>query len=340
MTSSPVHDLGPAQRFMRSIGLQSRRYTNAVVVAEALERGVTVTHSKKKAQRVVLSFEGKRFTWSGGGTNLNLPSARRLVSYKEVTSRLLLNRDINAPENAVFAPEDAERAWAWGEKLLPLVIKPKDENQGTDVIVGVQTHDEFVEAFHRVAANRSSLLVEEFHTGVEHRCLTVDNKLVAVTRRRPASVLGNGQSTIETLIDSKNERRRNIHKKLTLDAEAIQYLARHGLTPSSVPSKGERVYLLGASNIHRGGDAIDATDELTPDEVAQVEKAAAQFPGLRLGALDVLLPREGATGPLSILEVNANPMISMHHLPWRGQPRNAAGAILDAMFPDTAQLSR
>lgn len=187
-----------------------------------------------------------------------------------------------------------------------------------------------------MAENRTSLLVEQFHTGIEHRCLTVDNKLVAVTRRRPASVLGDGVHSIDELVAEKNKRRRNIHQKLKLDPEAVQYLGRRGFTPASVPSDGERIYLLGASNIHRGGDAIDATDDLSADEIAQVEKAAAQFPGLRLGALDVLLPRDGAKGPLSILEVNANPMISMHHLPWEGQPRNVAGVILEAMFPQTA----
>lgn len=339
MTSSPILDLAPAQEYLISIGMKPRPYANAVMVAEALERGIKVARSTKNSKRMILSSEGQRFTWTSGVSSINTASARRLVSYKEVTSRLLLNRSINAPENAVFAPEDAERAWSWGKKLLPLVIKPKDENKGTDVIVGVETYDQFIEAFHRVAENRSSLLVEQFHTGVEHRCLTVDNKLVAVTRRRPASVLADGTHTIEELITEKNRHRRNIHQRLKLDPEAIQYLGRNGFTPASVPEDGQRVYLLGASNIHRGGDAIDATDELTAEEVAQVEKAAAQFPGLRLGALDVLLPREGTTGPLSILEVNANPMISMHHLPWEGEPRNVAGAILEAMFPQTAAAS-
>lgn len=336
MTSSPILDLAPAQEYLISIGMKPRPYANAVMVSEALERGIKVARSTKNSKRMILSFEGQRFTWTSGVSSINTVSARRLVSYKEVTSRLLLNRGINAPENAVFAPEDAERAWSWGKKLLPLVIKPKDENKGTDVIVGVETYDQFIEAFHRVAENRSSLLVEQFHTGVEHRCLTVDNKLVAVTRRRPASVLGNSTHTIEELIAEKNKHRRNIHQRLKLGPETIQYLDRNGFTPASVPKDGERVYLLGASNIHRGGDAIDATDELSAEEVARVEKAAAQFPGLRLGALDVLLPRGGATGPLSILEVNANPMISMHHLPWEGEPRNVAGAILEAMFPQAA----
>lgn len=335
MRDMAIQELDPARQHMKSIGLDPRLMTNTVIVAEALARGIGVEKSPKHPRRIVLSSLGSRHTWQAGGTTLNKPSAKRLVSYKEVTSRLLLNRGVNAPENAVFAPEDLDRAWAWGKKLLPLVIKPKDENQGRDVVVGVATYEEFAAGFTHVANGRTSLLVEEFHQGLEHRCLTIDNRLVAVTRRRPASVLGDGESTIEQLVTEKNTQRWGIHKQLKLDGEALQHLAKSGLTTKSVPAEDQRTYLLATSNIHRGGDAIDATDELSPIEIEQVEKAAGQFPGLRLGALDVLLSRGDAEGELSVLEVNANPMITMHHLPWEGQPRDVAGAILTAMFPHT-----
>jgi cyanophycin synthetase len=124
-----------------------------------------------------------------------------------------------------------------------------------------------------------------------------------------------------------------MHKQLPLDDEVSAYLARHGHSADSVPAADERVYLTGASNIHRGGDALDATDELTPAEVELAQEASKQIPGLRLAALDLLLPRREGDGDPLVLEVNANPMISMHHLPWEGTPRNAAGAILAAMFP-------
>lgn len=328
-----IDDLAPARRHMKSLGLDPRLLTNTVIVAEALTRGIEVTKSPHHPRRVVLSAQGRRHTWQAGGTSLNRPSAKRIVSYKEVTSRLLLNRGIDAPQNAVFAPEDRDRAWAWGKKLLPLVIKPKDENQGRDVVVGVETYEQFSRAFERVAAHRTGVLVEEYHRGLEHRCLTIDNRLVAVTRRRPASVSGDGESTVEQLVAAKNTQRSGIHKKLKLDDDAHQHLARSGFSSTSVPSEGERVYLLATSNIHRGGDAIDATDDLSASEVGQVEKAAAQFPGLRLGALDVLLDRNETDTALSVLEVNANPMITMHHMPWEGQARDAAGAIISAMFP-------
>lgn len=37
-----------------------------------------------------------------------------------------------------------------------------------------------------------------------------------------------------------------------------------------------------------------------------------------------------------ILELNANPMISMHHYPWIGTKRDVASKVIDGMFPSTA----
>lgn len=115
-----------------------------------------------------------------------------------------------------------------------------------------------------------------------------------------------------------------------------RHLARQGLTSDSVVEQGRTIYLRGTANLHTGGDVADATDDLTAEEIAEVEAASRAIPGLRVAGFDVLLPREPGHGPLSILEANSNPMISGHHFPWFGSGRDAAGAVLDAMFPATA----
>src|SRR5690606_29683036 len=121
---APVSDRRAAREPLRSIGRAGKNWTNAVLVAEALRQGVEVTADPKRPKRIMLRHGGASFWWGNGVTSLNTLGARRIVSYKEVTSRLLLNRQLSAPVNAVFDPADAPRAWAWGEVLRPLVIKP------------------------------------------------------------------------------------------------------------------------------------------------------------------------------------------------------------------------
>src|SRR5699024_8227660 len=74
-----------------------------------------------------------------------------------------------------------------------------------------------------------------------------------------------------------------------------------------------RVYLRLTSNIHTGGDALDATDELAPEEREMIERAARSIPGLRIAGFDVLLPREDQEEDTSasILEINANRLFTV-----------------------------
>lgn len=83
-------------------------------------------------------------------------------------------------------------------------------------------------------------------------------------------------------------------------------------------------------NIHAGGDAIDATSDITRAERAQIERAVRAIPGLRLVGLDVLLPRGPEDSEVIIIEINHAPMISMHLFPWEGRRRNVARPIMDA----------
>ncbi|NED97156.1 hypothetical protein G1H11_17800 [Phytoactinopolyspora alkaliphila] len=270
---------------------------------------------------------------------MNTRLAVRCSRQKEITSRLLRARGVPAPENTYFHGDDLDRAWAWAEPVLPVVVKPHNGSQGDAVYVNITERAAFDRAFVAVAQRFGGVLIEVFCRGVEHRVTTVDGEIVAVTKRVPAHVVGDGHATVETLVDRKNELRKSsrnrIHKMLTLDDTSVAHLAESGLSPTSVPEAGQQVFLRGTSNISSGGDAMDATDELQPDEAEVVRLATRALPGVRLAGFDVLLPRDDGHDGVCILETNLAPMISMHHFPWHGKPREPAARILDAMFPLT-----
>ena len=322
-----------ARELGKALGIR-RSWTNLTIIAEALKRGIAVTAEQEKP-RIALTHNGITHRWGNGRNSLNSELSRRIGWYKDVQSRLFRNQGINAPENAVFTSGQAERAWQWAEPLGRLVVKPHDGTHGKNVHVGIGAWEDFAYAFEHVAAYRDQVLVEKFLPGVEHRCLMVDHKLVAVTRRRPASVFGDGTSTIAELVERKNRRRGRIHKPIQLGDLERRHLGRKGRDFDTVPDEGRRVFLLGTSNIHAGGDAIDATTEVTADERTLIEEASLAVPGMRVVGLDVLLPRKGRGSEVTIIEANTAPMTSMHHFPWVGEKRNVSAPILDAMFPET-----
>ncbi len=318
-------------------------HSQAFLISErAVARGIEVTLLPDR--RLQLRHDGQTHRFRSGWSTLNHPLARRCTAQKEVTSRLLREKGLPALENVVFKADDLARAWAWAERTLPVVVKPNAANKGKMVHVGVGSYDDFAKSFRLVAAEYGQVLIEEFaEGGDEHRFSVVDGSVIAVTKRVPPHVIGDGASDLSTLLELKNKQReqRNnpLHRRpITLDDAVLGTIRSQGLVLESVPAGGETVWLRRTSNISIGGEAVDRTDNVAASHVEMIEKAARAIPGLRLAGFDVLLTE--ASGEPRIIEVNPNPMLSMHVFPWNGRAREVYEPVLNAMFPATSTPRR
>lgn len=333
MTASVTNWYDEAGEHMRSLGLP-QNWTNRVVVAAALKHGITVTTSDTR-ERVILTYNGKQHWWRAGLSSLNTRLAMRVCKNKDVLSALLGAQGLPVLKNQVFSATEAERAWTWGNRFDSLVVKPADATGGAMVFTDIRSRDEFNRAFLAVAAHSGRVLIEEFRLGGEYRFLVVRNRVIAVAQRKPAHVVGDGRRTVETLVAKKNERRWRApsHKRLCLGDHEQEQLRKQGFTPLSIPRAGQEVYLRTTSNIHTGGDALDVTEDVDSAHIETVEAAARAIPGGLILGFDVLIPEGTSDTRIGIIEINTGPMISMHHLPWEGESRNVAEAIVQAMFP-------
>lgn len=325
--------LQPAYDYMAQRGIH-RGLNNALLVQRALERGVHVSAGKN--ERVQLSYQGRNAWFDASNSNLNRALVKRVAGNKAITTALLRAEGVNAPENCVFTAEELQRAWAWAEPILPVAVKPSTGQEGRLVHVNIDSFTEFERTFNAVVAEGLPVLVEKFVIGVDHRATVVDGKVVGVTRRIPAHVVGDGSTTVAGLIEAKNEERRArrnpVHGKLALGETEAHYLREQGLTVSATPGADQVVWLRGGANVSTGGDAVDATDNLTEQEIEAIEGAVRSFPGMRLAGVDVLVDRETGGEPW-ILEVNSKPSVSPHHFPWEGKSRDVMSTVLEAMFP-------
>ena len=99
------------------------------------------------------------------------------------------------------------------------------------------------------------MIVESFVTGLDHRILVVDGEVVAVAKRVPGHVIGDGNRTIEALVEEVNQDpRRGIgHEKvltrIELDYQANRLLTLLGYSKDTVPAEGEVVYLRSTGNL-------------------------------------------------------------------------------------------
>ena len=265
--------------------------------------------------------------------------AETIAQDKELTKKLLDAAGVPVPMGrSVSDPEDA---WAAALEIgLPVVIKPKDGNQGKGVTVNVTTKEQLTAGFHTASEFRDDILVERYLPGHDYRVLVIGDKMVACARRDPPQVVGDGVHSVRQLVEqvNKDPRRGDGHAtsltKIRFDDIALATLAKHGMHADSVPSNGQRVVLRNNANLSTGGTATDVTDDVHP-EVAERCIAAAHMVGLDICGVDlvcdsVLRPIEEQHG--GIVEVNAAPGLRMHLSPSFGKPRPIGEAIMDTLF--------
>ncbi len=265
--------------------------------------------------------------------------AESIAQDKDLTKKLL--RAAGVPVPLGRPARDPDDAWAAALEVgLPVVLKPQDGNQGKGVTVNITTR-EHLDIAYRAAAEHGEVMVEKFLPGCDFRLLVVGDKLVAASRREPPQVVGDGAHTVRELVDIVNQdpRRGEGHAtsltKIRFDDIAVARLDVQGLTPESIPARGQRVILRNNANLSTGGTATDVTDEVHP-AVAARAVAAAQMVGLDICGVDVvcesmLQPLEAQHG--GVVEVNAAPGLRMHISPSYGKGRAVGAAMIDELFP-------
>ncbi len=269
--------------------------------------------------------------------------AVELASDKKATNKILADLGLPVPmQREVESPEEAVRA---ARRIgYPVVVKPLNGNHGNGISINLTTDEEVAEAFDlALKFNKRGrvVIVETFIQGLDHRMLVVNGSLVAVSKRVPGHIVGDGKSTAEELIEVVNsDPRRGVgHEKvltrLELDKTAIEHLAKEGYDRDTVLGEGEVVFLRSTANLSTGGTAVDVTDIVHPDNREMAQRAIKAI-GLDIGGVDFLsadITRSYKDNRAGICEVNAAPGFRMHVAPSEGKPRDVAGAVMDMLFP-------
>ena len=261
---------------------------------------------------------------------------------KEDTHNLLNDLGLPVPQQ-VMIYSDRQAVKAAQRIGFPVVLKPLNANHGRGVSINLMTDDDVITAFAEAQKHGTSraVLVESFITGYDHRMLVVNNELVAVAKRVPGHVIGDGVHTIEQLVEivNKDPRRGVGHEKvltrLELDNQAARLLEEADYDKDTVLEKDHTFYLRSTANLSTGGTAIDVTDIVHPDN-RDVAVRAIRAIGLDIGGVDFLTDdisksyKEIGGG---ICECNAAPGFRMHVAPSEGKSRDVAGKVMDMLFP-------
>lgn len=309
------------------------------IVDEAISRDIPWIRLNKSSL-VQLGYGKNQVRFRATMTEKTNSIAVDIAGNKDETKRLLQDAAIPVAKGLTIG-DVAELPDAIAKIGYPLVFKPLNGNHGKGASINVKTREAAIAAFEYAQQFSRKVIVEKFISGYDFRVLVIDHKMVAAALRVPAHVTGNGQQTIQELIDKENSDPRrgygheNVLTEIIVDRDTLDLLSKKQYTLSTVPPQGEIVHLKSTANLSTGGTSIDVTDLVHPQNIF-ISERISRIIGLDVCGIDIMA--ENLTQPLPenggvVLEVNAAPGFRMHLAPSEGLPRNVAAPVIDMLYP-------
>ncbi|MDO5500215.1 MAG: N-acetylglutaminylglutamine synthetase [Propionibacteriaceae bacterium] len=304
-----------------------------IVADEAIRRGIAVTVLDADSGLLRLDHGGTSIVTRESLSQLTTAIAMSICDDKRLTRSVVSGAGVRVPRAhvATFDPVDHE----FLAEVGTAVVKPARGEPGRGITVGVRTDEELDEALVRAGGSETTIVIEEQCPGEDLRVLVIDNQVVAAAIRRPATVVGTGEHTIEDLIVAQSRRRAAAthgESTIPLDELTTATVEEHGRSLTDVLPRGESLQVRRTANLHTGGTIHDVTDEIHP-ELATAAVTAAQAIGIPVTGIDLMVP--DVTRPdYAFIEANERPGLANH------EPRPTAEAFIDLLFPRTTAPPR
>ncbi|MEP7252046.1 MAG: cyanophycin synthetase [Ginsengibacter sp.] len=309
------------------------------IVEEAERRGIPyIRLNKHSLVQLGYGIHQQRIRATIASTTSSI--AVDIAGDKEETKNLLSAAEVPVPKGIIlYGDESVQRAIdAVG---YPFVIKPIDGNHGKGATTNITTFEQAEKALEAARKYSRTVICEKYITGFDFRVLVINFKFICAALRTPASVTGDGEHTIQWLIDETNKdtRRGYGHEKvltqITIDGFTQKKLEEKGYSLETIPQKGELVLVKPTANLSTGGTSTDVTDEIHPVNIFLAERIAKiiglDICGIDIMASDLKTPLAETGG--AVLEVNAAPGFRMHVEPAIGIARNAAEPVVEMLYP-------
>lgn len=312
--------------------------SSQVIVDAAKARWYEIRDLQKDKNLFIVSDGAQEVLFKNIDCGLNTSLALKLANDKELSHIVLESHGF--PVARTTFVHKGEIWFQLPDFSYPLVVKPIDGSHGDGVFTGIHDRQMLDTILEWSFGTHDRLLIQEQIVGEEVRVLVVGDRVICCKKRMPASVIWDGTSTIEELIDTENTNplRGNVRygeeplSKIPKDERVIAHLDKsYGYDFTSVPDHGEVVELLSISNIGSWGTPADVTSQICDQIKDMCVQIAATF-GLVVAGIDIISTDFSQpiheTGGV-VLEVGATPGI--------GTDKailgiDSGGAILDYVF--------
>lgn len=334
-------------RWNTHIALERLQLRSACFAEEAQKRNVPLAvleGPNGPTNHFRIGINGKQFRFDG------LPLAEHVLAPTiPLTDKA---RTRSALKNGGFPIADGKVFWFWQKNAarrfvehklgFPVVIKPRNGFLCRHVTTNVETEKELAAAIHHALDYSPSFLVERYLHGNVYRATVIDAQTVACVQYIAANVLGDGIQSIRTLVKAKNESqerglppsKRHVLYKIVVNGMTDRLLREHGKTLDSIPPIGQRVWLQCDPFQSLGGDVVEVTESLHPENL-ELFRSVARYAHAGIVGIDLIcqdISQSWRNQQCAILELSDIPCIELHQFPSSGTPRNLGSAILNMVY--------
>jgi cyanophycin synthetase len=185
-------------------------------------------------------------------------SAQGLVFAKNKRTTASLLRSAGLPGAVHVTVKTWQETVAAVDQLgYPVVIKPYDRDNGQGVYAGIADESTLRLAYDEVTKVVPEFLVERHAEGVGHRFTIYRDRAITVTRKLPATIVGDGTRTVKYLIDHYETQARRIkrpedgepfvviatnHARHDIDGEVLGMLEQQGVDVDTVLAQGQAIH--------------------------------------------------------------------------------------------------
>jgi GNAT-family acetyltransferase (TIGR03103 family) len=296
-----------------------------IIVEEARRRGIAVEVTDAEGGFFRLTYGGRSVHCRESLSEFTSGVAVAICDDKAVTRRMVRAAGVAVPDQMEADGGDVE---AFLKKHGSVVVKPARGEQGRGVAVGLDSMAAIAEAVAAARKISDRVLIEQFVSGEDLRLVVIDKRVVAGAVRRPPQIIGDGKSTVESLIKRQSRRRARAtggESRIPLDAETTRCVGQAGFAMQSVLPEGRAVAVRKTANLHTGGTIHDVTGEVH-GHLVEAAVAAARAIDIPVAGIDLVVSSPRGTKYVFI-EANERPGLANH------DPQPTAERFVDFLFP-------
>ncbi|MEM7191902.1 MAG: N-acetylglutaminylglutamine synthetase [Pseudomonadota bacterium] len=299
-----------------------------IIVDEAHRRGIGVEIIDAEGGFFRLTYGGRSVACRESLTALTTAIAMSLCDDKRVTRRIVRTAAVRVPDQITIENEEDARAFL--SRHQSVVVKPARGEQGKGIAVGLTAWPDTKAAIDYAKTICNEVVLEEFVAGVDLRIVVINYRVVAAAIRKPATIIGNGKSTVRELIERQTRRRLAAtggESRIPMDLETERCLAAAGYGYDDVPDVDASIPVRKTANLHTGGTIHDVTGILHRSLIDAAVNAAKAIE-IPVTGIDFIV--KTPTGPdYWFIEANERPGLANH------EPQPTAARFVDLLFPQT-----